>query len=56
MKPLGRKNQRTGDHKHRVKEDGKNIKGWWEDMIPPCKRADRQQSKRDVQEDINNDD
>lgn len=55
MKPLGRKHfKQPSPCKHHPKEDGKNVPGWWEDVISPCNKRSRKDAKRDILKEINN--
>ena len=51
MKPLGRKKVKMPGP---AKSSGgmgksKGFRWWWEDMIPPDKRSDRQKVKREIE-------
>ena len=52
MKPLGRKyyKDKTGG-KHHVRIGGK-FRAWWIDVCSPNKKADRQNAKREIAEEL----
>jgi hypothetical protein len=52
MQPMGRKSIQLPDAKHKPKDNGKNLIGWWEDMGSENKKAERQQSKKDIEKEI----
>ena len=47
MTPQGRKKLIHNIGKHKLKAQKKNP-GWWEDIIEPSKRRDRQESKQQI--------
>ena len=47
MKPLGRKKIIHNSGKHKLKAQKQNP-GWWEDIIEPSTRRDRQESKQQI--------
>jgi len=53
MKPMGRKyyKNKTGG-KHHIKAGGK-VKAWWSNICTPNKKADRQESKKDIADKVN---
>ena len=50
MKPLGRKKIQMPDAKHKPKENGKNVTGWWENIVNLCKKRDRREARQDITE------
>lgn len=48
MQPMGRKKNRMPQCKHKVKILGKHVAAWWEDIIPPSKKRERQNAKREI--------
>lgn len=46
MQPLGRKPVQLPNAKHKVKDNGKNIEGWWEDIGGENKAAERAHAKK----------
>ena len=48
MKPMGRRKNRMQSAKHKPKENGKNLKGWWENVVSPCKKRDRREAKEEI--------
>lgn len=51
MKPQGRK-YTLHSAKWKVKENGKNITGWWENCIPPSKTREKRFTSSDIEEGI----
>ncbi len=45
MQPLGRKKIQMPDAKHKPKENGKHIPGWWEDIVGASIKRDRREAK-----------
>lgn len=52
MQPMGRKKIVLPGGKHRVKVQGKNIAGWWEDIAQPNKTSARMQAKSEIREQL----
>lgn len=55
MKPLGRRYfTPSSPCKYKVKKEGKHVTAWWEDIVIPCKRRERQHTKRKIRQEILN--
>tara|TARA_B100000508_G_scaffold139407_1_gene137360 strand:+ start:19232 stop:19399 length:168 start_codon:yes stop_codon:yes gene_type:complete len=50
MQPMGRKKIVLPGGKHRVKDHGKNIAGWWEDIAQPNKTSARMKAKTEIRQ------
>ena len=48
MKPMGIKKIQMPDAKHKPKENGKHIPGWWENIVTPCKKRGRREAKEEI--------
>ena len=52
MRPLGRKTVQLPNAKSHPKENGKNIKGWWEDDHGDTNTSARMKAKRDIKKEL----
>lgn len=52
MEPLGRKKIQLANAKHKPKENGKNIPGWWEDIAQDSKTSARMKAKREINKEL----
>lgn len=52
MKPLGRGLFKQQDCKHKPKDSGKNMVGWWEECITPSKAKDKTLAIKDVEKEL----
>lgn len=50
MKPMGRKKVKLLNSKHKVKENGKNVTAWWENIVFLSKKRDRFAAKKEIME------
>jgi hypothetical protein len=51
MKPQGRQIQKH-HAKWKVKEEGKHIEAWWENIIPPSNKRARKEAISEIREEI----
>ena len=52
MQPMGRKNKQLPNAKHKIKDGGKNLVGWWEGICSENKKGERQKAKRDIKREL----
>jgi hypothetical protein len=52
VKPLGIKKINIPNAKHHPKESGKNVAGWWENIVNICKKRDRFIAKKNINDEI----
>jgi hypothetical protein len=48
MQPLGRKKIQMPEAKHKPKEKGKHITGWWENIVTLSKKRARREAKEQI--------
>lgn len=53
MQPLGRKKIQLPDAKHKPKDAGKHITGWWENIVNISKTAARFSAKKEIVKTVN---
>ena len=52
MKPMGQTNIQLPNAKHKIKDNGKNLVGWWEDIGFENKKGARQEAKREISKEL----
>lgn len=52
MKPLGRGLFKQRGCKHKPKDNGKNMVGWWEECIAPNKTKDKKLTLKDIEKEL----